>query len=151
MKEYFLMWQNAFNFQGRSRRREYWIPILVNFIIGLVFTILIYATKSYVFIVLKYLYIILGIIPGLSLAVRRLHDVGKSGRFYLIFNIIILILFIGIYFVGKSGWFYLILIIISLFVHIYFLYLFCQDSQIGSNKWGVDPKKNERKSASFSV
>lgn len=126
MKEYFLMWQNAFNFQGRSRRREYWIPILVNFIIGLVFTILIYATKFYIFSAIYYLYIILGIIPGLSLGVRRLHDVGKSGWFYLI----LLIPFFGV---------------------IYLIYLFCKDSQIGSNKWGADPKKNERQSASFSV
>lgn len=126
MKEYFLMWQNAFNFQGRSRRREYWIPCLINVIIGLVFTILIYATQSYVFKALKYLYIILGIIPSISLSVRRLHDLGKSGWFWFIS----LIPFLGT---------------------IYLIYLACKDSQIGSNKWGADPKKNERKSASFSV
>ena len=54
-------------------------------------------------------------IPGLAVIVRRLHDVGKSGWFYLI----VLIPFIGL---------------------IWLLILYCTDGQKEDNKWGPNPK-----------
>ena len=54
-------------------------------------------------------------IPGLAVAVRRLHDVGKSGWWYLIV------------FIPCVGF-------------IWLLVLFVTDSEHGPNKWGDNPK-----------
>jgi uncharacterized membrane protein YhaH (DUF805 family) len=65
-----------------------------------------------------WLYVIIGItylIPGLGIVVRRLHDVG------------------------KSGWFYLI-ILIPLIGFIWILVLFYTDGVKEDNKWGSNPK-----------
>jgi uncharacterized membrane protein YhaH (DUF805 family) len=64
----------------------------------------------------SYIYILAIIIPSLALVVRRLHDVGKSGWFYLISFIPL---------VGP----------------IWLLVLYCTDSNIGPNKWGDNPKE----------
>lgn len=112
------MWKNAFNFQGRSRRKEYWMPVLFNVLIGGLLMLLMAVTELQIFFVLYCIYTVVIIIPAMSLAVRRLHDVGKSGWYYLIALI-------------PFGAFYL-------------LYLFVQDSEAKTNQWGGDPKKNER-------
>lgn len=118
MNEYLLMWKNALNFKGRSRRKEYWIPFLINVVLGFIFGLLIGITESIFFLGVYYLYTIMAILPATAMSVRRLHDVGKSGWYYFIIFI-------------PFGAFYI-------------LYLFCQDSQYGKNQWGEDPKKNER-------
>jgi len=118
MNEYLLMWRRALDFKGRSRRKEYWMPFLVNFIIGIGLMVLAGITKSSIFFGIYSLYTLAMILPATAMAVRRLHDVGRSGWFYLIIFV-------------PFGAFYL-------------LYLFCQDSERGVNRWGEDPKKNER-------
>ena len=62
------------------------------------------------------LYCLAIILPGLAVCVRRLHDIGKSGWYYLIA------------FIPLIG--FIVLII-----------WFCQNSQIGENKWGANPKE----------
>ena len=65
-----------------------------------------------------WVYVIVGLLhflPSLSVVVRRLHDVGKSGWFYLI----ILIPFIGA---------------------IWMLVLLVSNGNAGENKYGADPK-----------
>ena len=52
-------------FSGRATRSEYWWFALLSFIVGFI-------------PVVNFLSILL-ILPGLAVAVRRLHDVGKSG------------------------------------------------------------------------
>jgi len=54
-------------------------------------------------------------LPGLAVAVRRLHDVG------------------------KSGWFYFIALI-PIIGAIWLLVLFCTEGQDGTNNYGTDPK-----------
>ena len=55
------------------------------------------------------------LVPSIALAVRRLHDIGKSGWWYLI----ALIPLIGL---------------------LVLLYFFVLDSQPGSNQYGPNPK-----------
>ena len=43
--------------------------------------------------------------------------------------------------VGKSGWM-LLVALIPLIGVIWLLILFCKDSHLEENKWGVNPKKN---------
>ena len=110
-----------FNFKGRSRRKEYWMYTLFNIIFLLTAVLLdnyligltIEGDIPIGFLTFSYYFFVL--IPTMALTVRRLHDIGKSGWFYLI----ALIPYIG-------G---LILIL-----------LMCIEGQPASNKWGENPK-----------
>ena len=107
------------DFKGRARRKEYWMFTLFNFI----FTIITMIIDNVIGIanpetgygLFYIIYAILMFIPGLAVAVRRLHDVGKSG----------IMLFISL---------------IPLVGAIWLLVLACTDSQNESNKWGSNPK-----------
>lgn len=85
---YLKMWQNFSVFTGRSGRGDYWRVFAVNLAIGAVLGIL--AQLLDVFSWVASLYSLAALIPGLALAVRRLHDVGKSGL-YLLFALIPLV------------------------------------------------------------
>ena len=62
-----------------------------------------------------YIYGLVWLLPGLAVAVRRLHDIG------------------------KSGW-NLLWILLPIVGAIMLIYWCCQDSQVGENKWGANPK-----------
>jgi len=126
-----LAWQRAGEFSGRSRRKEFWyfnlFSIALLLIAGLynvlfdraVFEELPKGNIFSVLFALFGLYIILGIVPALSVTVRRLHDAGLSGWWYLV----------G--FVPIIGDFILIALLLL-------------DSEAYTNKWGRDPKARER-------
>ena len=88
MNYYLKVLQNYATFSGRARRSEYWYFILFNAIIsfGLGFVgglmQVNWISSIYTFAVL---------IPSIAVAVRRMHDVGKSGWFVVvpIYNIIL--------------------------------------------------------------
>ncbi|MFH7016022.1 DUF805 domain-containing protein [Flavobacterium sp. FlaQc-47] len=85
-----VVFENYANFEGRARRKEYWMFFLANFIIsivlgfvlGLISPTLGLAANVYSFAVL---------VPSIAVGVRRMHDVGKSGWFLLIpiYNLIL--------------------------------------------------------------
>ena len=118
-----VMRDNYSNFSGRARRKEYWMYVLVQTLVMIGLMILdsvLGLDFEFQGISLGYGYLyliglIVHFIPSLAVLVRRLHDVGKSGWFYLIF----LIPFIGI---------------------IWLLILYCTEGQKEDNKWGSDPK-----------
>lgn len=77
------------DFSGRARRTEYWSFVLFNFIFAMVAIVLDNIFDiTFVGIIgygpLSSLYMLAMIIPSLSVAVRRLHDTGKSGWMILI-------------------------------------------------------------------
>lgn len=96
MKYYLKVLKNYAGFSGRARRSEYWFFVLFNMIfvvvamvldnlLGLTFKIDSFEGQTalpYGYIYL--LYALAVFIPGLAVLVRRLHDVGKSGWFFLI-------------------------------------------------------------------
>ena len=93
MNYYFKALRQYFDFQGRSSRKEYWYFFLFNVIFS---SILFYLAVEYTyegsFFTLAYFaYTILLLIPGIAVAVRRMHDVGKSGWYILIpiYNLIL--------------------------------------------------------------
>ena len=118
-----VMRDNYANFTGRARRKEYWMFALFQAIIMIVLVILDNVLGLGFDIggiplgygVLYTIGALAHFIPGLAVVVRRLHDVGKSGWFYLI----ALIPFIGI---------------------IWLLVLMCTDGDKGDNAYGPDPK-----------
>ena len=123
MNWYFKVFKQSFDFSTRARRKEYWMFALFNFI---VLMLLIYLDVSlgttsgqgedeigWLFLI----YLLISIIPNFAVAVRRMHDLGKSGAWVLI-NMIPLI-----------GGFW-------------FLILTCMEGENKTNKWGPNPKGN---------
>ena len=121
--------ENFVNFNGRARRKEFWMFQLFLIIIAAICIVLdnILGTVLAVdagpvglgLIVLPYgwLYFLCGVfhfLPSLSVLVRRLHDVGKSGWWY----------FIGLIPI----------------VNFWLLYLLCKDGDNGENSYGNNPK-----------
>ena len=94
------------DFKGRSRRSEYWWATLGIGILG-------YVIGS-VLPDLSWIWTLAVLVPSIAMCVRRLHDTGRSGWYYL---------FILLPVVGQ------ILLIIW----------FCGDST-GENQWGPNPK-----------
>jgi len=96
MKWYLKVLMNYAVFGGRARRKEYWMFVLFNYII----TISLGAIEGLLNIapstdesVLGNFYSLLILVPSIAVAVRRMHDVGKSGWFCLIpiYNFILLV------------------------------------------------------------
>lgn len=88
MNYYLKVLQNYAVFEGRARRSEYWYFVLVNVLIsfGLGF-----IGGMLGFELLTNLYSLAVLVPSIAVAVRRMHDVGKSGWFILIpiYNLIL--------------------------------------------------------------
>ena len=64
------------DFRTRSRRSEYWWIVL--------FTSLVSNILATIFPEAACIWILITFVPTLALTVRRLHDMGKSGWFYLV-------------------------------------------------------------------
>jgi len=110
------------DFSGRARRQEYWMFTLFNFIFYIVWVILV----SLITLLSKgnaehidiafFGYYILMLLPGMAVAVRRLHDTGKSG--WMMFVALIPIV----------GGFWLLALMIT-------------EGEQGENKFGPNPKQ----------
>lgn len=130
-----VMGKNYCNFSGRARRSEFWFFQLFCIIIEAIFgpfslTTTSTSRSSYngydsyssssqisIFGYIYIIFILVFFIPNLAVSVRRLHDIGKSGCFFLI----------------------AIIPIVGIFILLYF---FCIDSQEVPNEYGPSPKYN---------
>lgn len=81
IESYKKFWINYTNFKDRTTVKDYWYVVLMNIIISIVLGIIINAIPSLSFV--STLYSLATLIPGLAIAVRRLHDINKSGWYYL--------------------------------------------------------------------
>lgn len=118
MKWFIGVFKKAFNFSDRSRRTEYWMFTLIAIIISIALTVIdavVGLELAEGVGILSTLFSLLIIIPGLSLTVRRLHDIG------------------------KSGWWVLIALI-PLVGAIVLLVFTVKDSEPSSNEYGMNPK-----------
>jgi uncharacterized membrane protein YhaH (DUF805 family) len=116
---------------GRARRREFWswflfvwvmllVLMYLDTVLGLGGTATSYRTGNSMGFsmtggLLTLIFALATLIPSVTVSVRRLHDVG------------------------KSGWF-LLFIVVLLFGWIYLLYLYVQPGMTGPNEYGPDPK-----------
>ena len=100
-------------FEGRARRKEYWMFSLFNFVIALAITVVesVIGTGGTIY----GLYALLVLIPSIAVAVRRLHDTG------------------------RSGW-WLLLALIPAIGAIILLVFLVLDSEVESNDYGDNPK-----------
>ena len=75
-------------FSGRARRKEYWFFVLFNAIFAIAAMILDnslgLAIEDVGYGPIYILYALATIVPGLAVSVRRLHDIGKSGWYFLL-------------------------------------------------------------------
>ena len=108
------------DFNGRARRKEYWMFILFNMIFTIVAMVLDnvlgIAMEGIGYGPLYGLYLLAIIIPSITVGVRRLHDIG------------------------KSGWMMLISLI-PLIGGIWLLVLFVTDGNPDENEYGANPKE----------
>lgn len=136
MDWYKRVWQNYAQFSGRAQRAEYWwftgINIIVIVILRLIAISLIMAgrqpmtgtvtTSTTLGLLVSFILLVFALailIPSIAVTVRRLHDIGKSGWWYLL----MLIPFIGA----------LIIFIMTLL-----------DSEPSENEYGANPKEESR-------
>ncbi len=68
-------------FEGRAKRTEFWMFVLINFIVYIVLALIgrILGTG-----ILGILYSLAVLIPSLAVSARRLHDTNRSGWWLLI-------------------------------------------------------------------
>src|SRR5690606_13777530 len=82
---YVLAIKNYVNFSGRAERREFWFFVLMHiagsFLLGILDGLIFGANNLSLF---SSLFILFNMIPGISISVRRLHDIGKSGWWLLL-------------------------------------------------------------------
>ena len=112
-------------FDGRASRSEFWYFALFYFIVNIILVLIdslvinpiLGATPSQMGQggILQVIFALALLVPSIALAVRRLHDIGKSGWWYLI----VFIPIVGV---------------------LVLLYFFVLDSQPGTNQYGHNPK-----------
>ena len=78
------------DFNGRARRKEFWmynlfvmIGYFALYIVGIIFAMVSPTIGVIIFGILGLAYLAI-LIPSIAVAVRRMHDVGKSGWYILI-------------------------------------------------------------------
>jgi uncharacterized membrane protein YhaH (DUF805 family) len=114
---YLEAWRNYFNFKGRSSRPAYWYFCLVHLIVFSLFLIFDIVTPQLADVpIFAAYYSIVTFCPGLSAAVRRLHDRGLSGWLLLVGVVPV---------VGQ----------------LYLLYEVTMDSEPGDNQYGPKSMK----------
>lgn len=94
-------------FNGRASRSEYWYFCLFNCLISIILfglaLIINQETFSLLFLGITFLYMIVVFLPALSVTVRRLHDIGKTGWLYCLNFIPYVGAFILLFFLCKKG------------------------------------------------
>lgn len=88
---YNMFFSRAFDFEGRTARREFWLGVLPNAIImiGLIVLLVIGLVSfeaainplSVVMLILLGLFCLIELLPSVALIVRRMHDIGKDGKY----------------------------------------------------------------------
>ncbi|MEP7045021.1 MAG: DUF805 domain-containing protein [Dokdonella sp.] len=108
-----------FAFEGRARRKEYWMFTLINVIISIVLMgvdhVLGTLSATSGIGLLGGIYALAVLLPSLAVSVRRLHDTD------------------------RSGW-WLLICLVPLIGGIVLLVFMCLEGTRGTNRFGADPK-----------
>ena len=78
------VYTNYVNFAGRAARPEYWYFFLFNIIVQVVLQIAGAVALGQVAAILLGIFALGSLLPGIAVAVRRMHDLDKSGWMLLI-------------------------------------------------------------------
>jgi len=132
-------YRRYFDFSGRSRRKEYWMfALLMALVYAVAGSLMVagglpaiwtstggspaFSPLFWVGAVIAGVFFIGSFIPAVAVSVRRLHDLGYSGWWYL-----------GVLVVGQVPY-------LGALVNLVFLVVTCLNGNIGSNRFGPDPK-----------
>jgi len=75
------------DFGGRIGRQEYWMFILFSVLLSIALEIVVAVLESFIFILISALFSLGLLVPSIAMATRRLHDIGKSGWWQLLYLI----------------------------------------------------------------
>lgn len=146
--------KNYVTFEGRARRKEYWMFVLFNFIVAIILGFF-DAILFNAYIIpgkMGYLGAIYGLfvfLPSLAVIVRRLHDIGRSGwwlaGYYGMVFVCVILMAVGsiMAIAGNSAGPVLALVglVVVIIAAIWMLVWMCLDSQPGDNAYGPNPKE----------
>lgn len=139
----FLPLKRYADFSGRSRRKEYWMFFLFQFLVQIAFVVLMVlvvvaggadgdsdrsVAAFFILIALWVLFWLAMLIPNVAVVVRRLHDQDIPG-------IVGILLYIATIIFTVPG------LVILVFM--------CLEGKKGDNQYGKDPKMNENVGAVF--
>lgn len=167
MKWFFKCVRQYADFKGRASKTEFWMFVLVVFVVSLLIPSLGFLsvsgvaaidaitgitldpqryTKGYMmFIIMDIIWILYVIIPFIAVAVRRLHDSGQSGNMLLAFFLGLVLTSIFFYsslysnniLLDAVAW----LILFALTIALGWLFsMFLKKGDAGPNQYGSDPK-----------
>ena len=115
MKEFLTVLRRWSDFAGRSTRREYWmytlVLIIISFVLGIMDGIILGEAALSQILTFGNVFSLATLVPSISVSVRRLHDIDRSG-----------------------WWFLLAFTVIGLLVLIYWA---CVASDEGENRYGA--------------
>ena len=94
MKWYLAVLKKYAEFNGRAGREEFWMFVLINFLVSLILSIIRPLGLIYGLAVL---------VPSLAVGARRLHDTGRSGWFQLLVLIPLIGPIVLIVFAAQDG------------------------------------------------
>ena len=136
MHWYLKVLKNYVGFQGRARRKEYWMFVLFNSLILVMLSIV--ESSMDLGDVLTNIYSLAVLLPFLAVAVRRLHDRGRSGWSLLVPFISL----IGVSVLSIFEWFLLTpFLLLMFFISVIELLIsMSKDSQESDNRYGPNPK-----------
>ena len=88
VKEFMTVLRRWSDFAGRSSRREYWmytlVLVLISFVLGILDAMIWGEAALSQLFTFGNVFSLATLVPSLSVSVRRLHDIDKSGWWLLI-------------------------------------------------------------------
>jgi uncharacterized membrane protein YhaH (DUF805 family) len=163
MEYMFLPLKRYAEFSGRSRRMEYWMFFLFQFLVGIVVqtvmmtvggvaamsgrpgSLLAMGGAIGIVLILYLVFALAMLIPNIAVAVRRLHDTERTGWWLLapIVPYVLMIVFFGMAAAGRSATAAMLsglCVLVALGLGITLLVFMFLDGTKGPNKYGPDPK-----------
>lgn len=93
MYYYTSFWKRYFDFKGTSTRKEYWIPMIINYLILFILLMGIFLTKDVsevlfnTMIPILTLFGVVIVIPSIAIHFRRFHDAGRKDTMLIVYYI----------------------------------------------------------------
>lgn len=93
MYHYTSFWKRYFDFRGASTRKEYWIPMIINYLILFILSMGMLLTKDVsevlvnAIITILTLFVVVIVIPSIAIHFRRFHDAGKKDTMLIVYYI----------------------------------------------------------------
>lgn len=131
-----LFYKNYVNFNGRATRAEYWWPTLMQVIVYVVLIVAFFfifedpgfessegvETGALIVAIIGSLFFLVNLLPGISVKVRRFHDLNLTG--WLVFVFLVVNIVFPIVEFGRMIWFAFL-------------------GTNGPNQYGPDPHRND--------